>query len=445
MTIARVVIACVVFAIFSQRTLAQSAVPDSAPSTRPAQFDALAAQLGSSNAKVRDAAQASIVKLGDAAIPAVEELAAKAEDAEVKARAEAILRQIAAASVTRPTLVTLNFKKAAASDVYAELFKQAKAKLEIWPPELFDQQRGPLAIRPVTVNLKNVPFWTAMIELEKQTGLFFDDVEEDMRLTDVVQRGQRLASGDVSINGPFLVLADATFGPTIQQLKVFVEPRIRVLAHAREPVIVEAVDVNGEPVDAEAPLGMRLAEKIVGLRGARLELDEFGGNAFDLLLWTPVPRAGRLRGTARVVVMTEQEVVEIDGVAKANNVERNIAARRVLFNVMNPAPAEWYLTLMAFKAAAGAGAPNAVGLNKTQIEMLDAQGNPLGSSEHHMQAGDNRVVFNQEFKQGPNVGPPAKLRMTIAKATREVDVPFAFGEKAAAAAPAEEPAPEAAK
>src|SRR5687767_5724285 len=85
----------VVSGICSATNFAQPATaPVATPATRPAEFDALAEQLGSPDARTRDAAQAKIVKLGNAALKPVEELAETAADPEVKARAEAILRQI---------------------------------------------------------------------------------------------------------------------------------------------------------------------------------------------------------------------------------------------------------------------------------------------------------------------------------------------------------------
>ena len=78
-----------------------------AQSTRPANLDALIKQLASDDWKVRDAAQTLIVQMGDAATKPMEEVAASSSDPEVQQRARDIIRQIAVADFTKPSLVTL--------------------------------------------------------------------------------------------------------------------------------------------------------------------------------------------------------------------------------------------------------------------------------------------------------------------------------------------------
>src|SRR5688572_19212086 len=89
--------------------------------TRPASVDTLFEQLGSTDASVRDAAEAALVEMGDAAAPALQELASNSPNPEVQRRARHALRRIGDAPFFRPTLVTLHLKKAAAGEVYRSL------------------------------------------------------------------------------------------------------------------------------------------------------------------------------------------------------------------------------------------------------------------------------------------------------------------------------------
>lgn len=430
MTMTHLKLACVVVSLLSAPGLAQSTAPSTAPSTRPAEFDALAEQLGSPDAKTRDAAQAKIVKLGQAALDAVKELAENTPDPEVKARAEAILRKFSGPSVTEPTLVSLNFTNARAADVYAELFRQAKQKVDAIPPNLFADGRGPQAIPPVTVALDDVPFWVAILELERQTGITVDDGPGNgMRLTRDWHRFPQLERPgeerlEAFVSGPFMVRADDRMGGgmMLHRIKVYVEPRLRVVGHAMHPTILEVADANGNPIP-RGPAEQQFAQ--MRARAGR-QFNEFGGNAFDLHLMGPVKAGGRVRGTVKVVIAAGVQVVEIDGVAKANNVERVVDGRRVLLNAMNPDPGEWFITVVAYNLK-----PGTAGLSKTGIELFDRDGNALTLGGRGMNSDGDRIACHLNVKQAANIGPPATLRLTFPADTREIDIPFELGRKVA--------------
>jgi hypothetical protein len=119
-----------------------------------------------------------------------------------------------------------------------------------------------------------------------------------------------------------------------------------------------------------------------------------------------------------------------------------------MLNAMNVDPGEWFITLVAYS-----GDPPIPGLMNLKPELLDAKGNALTANGRGASGSEKRVVFHINYRQGPNVGVPAKLRMVLPKKSREIDVPFEFGVKPAAnakanaaaagrgAAPAPAPAP----
>jgi hypothetical protein len=414
---------------------AQTTTPTTSPTTSPAttqaaasngeDFDALVKRLGSTDWKERQLAEQGIVKMGTAVVPRVEELGKKSADPEVQQRAKAIVRQIAMASLTEPTLVTLKFKNAPAGEVYADLFKQVGAQIELWPPNLF--AAGARPIPAVTIDVNKVPFWEAISKLEAQTGLFPRSMGDQMRLSE--RRMGGINNGrkrEVCVTGPFMVTTDDTF-PMLTEIKVFVEPRVRMIGHAAEPKIEEVTDEKGNPVALDGfGRGGRMPQQMVAAiaaRGARME--QSGGSAFSMRLMRPIPAGGSVRGSLKVSVMTEDQTIEIADVAKASNVDRVIDGRRILLSTTKIEPSDWYITLAVYDTN-----PPTPGLSGMRLDILDTNGRPLKfGGMRGMSSSSKAFVLCNACVQGPNDGPPATLRMLLPKKSREIDVPFEFGGK----------------
>jgi hypothetical protein len=397
--------------------------------TRPAELDALIGQLGSGEWKERDAAQKRIVDLGQPAVASIDELAKNATDPEVRQRARDILRQIQGGDFSKPSLVTLHFKNARPVEVYQSLDEQAHAKLTTWPPNLFEMRVRirnpgvPGGAKTVTIDLDKVPFWKAMIELEEQTGLAVRDMGNDMQLADAMT-GPRGKKRNACVAGPYMVVATENFGPdSIWEIVVFAEPRLNVLVHARQPDITEAVDKAGKPID-------QVLANIVNnrRRGQPPEFDESGGNAFSLHLNQPLHNVGRVSGTVRAVIATKDTTLEIEDVAAARNVDKVVEGRRVLLNVINPEPNDWLLSLVVYNSN-----PPVPGLEKMRIALTDAKGVALQPRGSSAQGGGDmpRMTWLLVYQQPANGGPPAKLSLTVPNETRQVEIPFAFGDKPA--------------
>ena len=388
-------------------------------STNPAALEALIDQLGAPDWKDRDAAQKRIIEMGEDARTRMQQVAQKSDDPEVRQRAQDILQQIAAADLTRPTLVSLHFKDAPVKEIYQSLFEQANAKLLTWPPQLFEpQMQRQAAKKTATVDMEKVPFWQAINDLVPLTGLAMDQIGRDMVLTDARRRGG-INGGNtvVSLNGPFMVVADPGFGAgTYHTFRVYVEPRLRVLAHAPEPELSLVTDAAGNPIPSPLP------PQMLAMRRVR-QLEEGGGNAFDIRLMMPLPRVGHIKGTERIVVLTREQTIEIPHIDKANNLEKTVEGRRFMLNAMNPEAGDWIITLIAYNTN-----PPTSGLTQTRMRLVDDGGNDFQSNGMGSSSSDSRVVLNQEFRQGPNAGVPAKLILQFPVATDEMTVPFEFGQ-----------------
>jgi hypothetical protein len=123
----------------------------------------------------------------------------------------------------------------------------------------------------------------------------------------------------------------------------------------------------------------------------------------------------------RAVVLTREQTVTINDIAKANNLETKVQGRRFMLNAMNPEPDDWFITLIAYNSN-----PPIPGLERIRFTLADAGGNELGSGGSASSSSDSRVVFNLEFHQGPGCGPPAKLSLVLPIETKEIAVPFEF-------------------
>lgn len=400
------------------------AVPTTGPTTRSAvsneEFDALAKQLGSKDWKERDGAEKRIVKMGEGAVAHIEALAKTSPDPEVQQRARAILRQSAMASITEPTLVTLKFKDAPAGEVYADLFKQAGAQIELWPPNLF--AGGARPIPAVTIDLYKVPFWEAISKLEAQTGLFPRRMGDEVRLIERrmggVNKGKK---PDVCVTGPFMVTTNDAFA-MLTEINVFVEPRVRVIGHSAEPKIEEVTDQNGNPVVLG---GLGRAGRMPQQMVAPIASGPLGGSAFSVRLPRTIPPGGSVRGSLNVSVMTEDQTIEIADVAKASNVDRVIDGRRILLSTTKVEPSDWYIILAVYDTN-----PPTPGLSGMHLDILDTNGRPLKfGGMRGMSTSSKAFVFCNACVQGPNDGPPATLRMVLPKKSREIDVPFELGVK----------------
>jgi hypothetical protein len=411
----------------AQPTTATTSTASAATTTTaavPADIDKWMTQLGDENWRVREAAQRSLTEAGDGVRPALAELAAKTTVPEVKQRAEEVIRRLDAARAKREaearrrargdadlfeaSLVTLKFDGAPAREVYDALAAQAGMTLKTLQGEHFWARQNN---KNVKIDLDKVPFWEAVDALEQQTDLTFRDWGNEM----VLDRAEGAhARGPVFTQGPYkLVAVEMGMPGRYHELKVFVEPKLRILAHAMEADIDEAVDVQGQPVAAQR-------------FGRGRDMHARGGNAFDVRLGldnTP-HRIAHLKGSVRANVVLREAVVEIDDMAKANNAERVIDGRRFMVNLMTPEPGEHLVTLIAYDLPAVAGGG---GVTQVKPKLVDDAGNEFTSGGWGGGGNGKRMTYHFTFRAAPACGKPAKLILPFPAETREIKIPFEFG------------------
>jgi len=127
---------------------------------------ALVGRLGAPKYADREAASASLEKLGPEAIPALRS-ARTAKDAEVRTRAVVLLDRIESELLVRPTMVNLNFRDRPLSEIVTAIGERGHASLALHPRE-GPETRGR---RLTLVRPEAVPFWTAVEALDEAAGL----------------------------------------------------------------------------------------------------------------------------------------------------------------------------------------------------------------------------------------------------------------------------------
>jgi hypothetical protein len=409
----------------------RAAATTAATTAPPAELEPLVARLGAQAWTTREEAQRKILALGpDAAEARIRELARRATDPEVQQRAQIILTQFELARLraerarTRAddgaSLITLHAKALPLREVYASVFKQARARLTVWPPDLLDHEGD----RPVTADFEKVPFWEAVGELEEQTGLSIGRGGRGPSLVRSRDAGGRARPAETSVNGPYKVVAEPRFGNGLRQFSVYLEPGMRLLRYSRFPVIEAAADAQGKPV---------ILPNAAALNARAGMADVWGGgssNPFQVM----VPNAPRdlayLKGTVRATLATRVQTIEFDNIAAANNVEKKLDGRRFLYNCMVPEPGEYLITLVAYNTV-----PPTPGLQQTHVTLVDAAGNEVLGGGGGSSTSATRVEFQMSFRQGRKTGPAAKLVLEVPVESRDVTIPFELGDPPAAAAP----------
>lgn len=213
------------------------------PATAPADDLApLIAQLGSDVWSERMAAQKRLVQLGETARPSLERLEAESADADLRTQARMILLRIA----TRPTMITLHLKQAAAREALKEIASQAGATLRFDPPGLLETATLPA----VTLDCDRQSFWETLLAATEACGLEVrtDSAGWALALPDPSGNGRRAVA-----SGGFLVVGQA-FRHTSQRnasgaqvhVDVFPEPRLMFARDSQNMEIDRADGENGE-------------------------------------------------------------------------------------------------------------------------------------------------------------------------------------------------------
>ncbi len=127
----------------------------------PAAVEKIIQRLGSPDPKTRSAAQKALEALGPDALPLLRK-ALNHPDLEVRKRIAETVPSLETALLVAPKLVTLKVEKKTARQLLDELAKQTGYKIDVWNDDQRDLH---------TLDLDRVPFWKAIDEISRRSGL----------------------------------------------------------------------------------------------------------------------------------------------------------------------------------------------------------------------------------------------------------------------------------
>ena len=351
---------------------------------------------------------------------------------------------LGALPATRPASITLRGRDLPARKVIEELSKQAGAALPLATPNLIEQN----AVPAVTLDVDRQPFWAALEEVGRRTGLepvaSPDDPYPRMLLG---LGGGRFWAEPHAVAGPLVIFANDVerahsaelrrTGPATVERRVtvnltaFVEPGLRVLSASQVVRVTVAADEAGRklrppPGDPEEPDFSPVNNPGNGMYSWNLAV----------VLDAPSPDArliARLAGLTHVRVQTGSERVEVDDVLKQRNVARTVAGVPVTFKSLKKADIEYVLQLSVRREKKrDVDWENLHGsIYNGQMALYDAQGRVVAArgTENGGEYARNKIDATLRFVRepgtsDPSAGEPYKLVWLAPTQSRDLPVEF---------------------
>jgi hypothetical protein len=309
---------------------------------------------------------------------------------------------------------------------------------------LFEQSHLPAA----SVDVDGQPFWRALEEIGKQTGI------EPVASPDDPFPRMLLGLGGGGfwqephvVSGPLVIFAnDVERANSVEfrrsnpgeferrvtvNLTAFCEPGLRVLSASQTVQVRRAVDEVGRkltasPGDPEVP-----------------DFSQEGGPGTGLYSWNlavvldappaDARKIARLAGMTHLRIQTASERVEVEDVMKQRNVNRTVAGVPVVFKSVKKADIEYLLQIGLRRGRAREiDWQNLHGsVFNGQMALYDKQGRLVAgrATENGGDYGGNKIEATLRFVREPGVSDPAAgepYRLVWLAPTQSRDIPVAF-------------------
>ena len=425
------------------------AAPASQPTTQPdpQRVDALVAQLGDDDAKVRARASDELTALGDGVEAQLRSAQARVTDPQIQTALDTILFNIQHARESGPTLVTMKRAAAPLADVLDGLAKQGSIEFGSDVNSLVADS----AQEAIDVDFQRTPLWQALLDVCGRSGLAFRSIEGNRVLLDRIEKGS--VPTPTAASGPFLVTIArvevnvskaVNFGgpkpmnlrtnaaaapPCRLYLFAWSEPRLRTVRWSVDgaDAIAECVTDTGESLNAIA--GMRF----VGGAGRVNSRSET-----QLILSAPekpAARIARLKLNARFVIQGGVEQLELDNPLALKDHAAEVAGLSVLIKGVNKVTEDQYSYELVIRRGGRSPADWQLimgMLMQYPCKLVDAQGNALSQrSMSTNSAGDGitqtTTVSRAGFgAAGLKIGEPVKLLWELPSDLEQRVVPLEF-------------------
>jgi len=374
------------------------------------------ADLGADDWKVRERAEAELVKYGPDAVPALQGIMKASQDPEVQERAQQALREIA--GFMYPAFVTVHLRQTPAKEAFAEIAAAAHVELPAADDDLWSRTR-PMPV--VTLEADRMPFWEAVAEACRQTHLTLKLDTADFRTVELTPGEIGHPSDKSPVLGMTPVPEPLLDGESVNvKFPMMAEPDVRVLEYPLLWSFEEAVDTAHADHTFDPP--------------TVTDAWESGHWVMALLHMGASPRRlVELRVKAAVVLETSAARLVVADFAKLttatvmDNGIRITATRRAL-----PHPGFWEVDV---SVTPGPMPPEEEALIdryfKDSTRLLDDQGRPFFplSSELSTSRGTmTRQFIFSRHGTAPTYrrGEPSRLLVELPTASREDSVPLSW-------------------
>ncbi|MCH8921815.1 MAG: hypothetical protein IIA67_01565 [Planctomycetes bacterium] len=374
------------------------------------QVGRLVRQLRSDVAAERDAAEADLVKLGPAALPALNTPSiARLEkrDTAIKERLDRVrmtLQKQHAAASARSSLITLRGEGLPLSKVLAALSKQSGNEIVDTREEFGQEVTDP----KLTVNFDKTPFWRALDNVLDQAEMTVYGFAGAKKIA-VVGRAEMTQprSGRASYDGPFRF--DATTLHAARDLRRKDAGTLQVTVHCDwesrlSPIALthamsdaEALDEDGEALRVQQP-------------DAVLEPTVTNKTSTDFVLSFDLPprskkRISTLRGTVFALVPGRVETFEFDKLKEAKNVEIQRAGVVVTLDTVRRNNDLWEVRVrIRYDKVEGALDSHRGWIYRNPAYMLDAKGKKIdnfGSESFRRTKTEVGIAYFFSLDDGP--------------------------------------------
>lgn len=409
----------------------------------------LLGQLSDEDGAVRSAAAKSLEAMGPGIKPAVTQFLASPVDRKTKARAEAILAHVNEAAPnandgaavkfsTDATPITLNLTDATPADAFDALFAQAGGTYTTQPPNLLKSTDD---MPPININMEKGNFWEVLKQLCEQAGVSpqqgYGGQGSGMVFTKSGDSGWTKYPS-VTHGGFLIMVRSISYSKSIDlarpdnaqdnlsvQFYAYPEPGLHVVRANYQVNLDEAVDDEGNSLlrDDRNSNDWSSGRQNVWQFQSQLDGSAALGN-----------KIAHLKGSAKFGVQAEMVKIEIPDVMKAKNVTKTAGDVKItLEEVKQQGSSDNY----SAKIVVSRPGNDRYGVDMQSIQLLDADGQPLGNQGYGGGSGSNgEYTYTMNFARytrsyGPDgqqakPGIPATLVWEVPTKVTEITVPFEF-------------------
>lgn len=382
---------------------------------------------------------------------------------EVRARSANILAKLAEHRLLGATLVSLDVKNVHPRQLVAELAEQSGVRFDYSPPDPWEQ--GGASDNKVSLQLSNVPFWEAMRRVSELTSLV--PVEHQQASAGAIvlsPHGESLGVAPTLHHGAFAlqlrriyrhqtahielgvgpdgaIAGNSNSDSNLQvELRMLVEPKIRLTGNASQPILDEVVDENGNNLLPQQD------PRMDGSRGWSNSASAWSVQASIMLDSKAAARSqriARLKGRMEVEIATDHESLQIKvddlvDLRRLKEGEKKDLARRFeigvykieLNSVQKASDQSIQFEVSASWDQGGNDAQN--GWMRAQalmnsLRLEDASGRPWASAGGGS-GWDGTVMKSTRtfYRPSDEAGTPARLVLEVPTRVMSVSIPFEF-------------------